>query len=192
MADFIGLPTPGLRTSHLILELETNLIIFPLHRWGKQKTRPSDFLRIRILSSNISLPVAHGCHSFLRLSALPKSGTCYGCKWCLVWKSQKASQVTDFPPDFINLAHTLFLLSSSKLQCSSPLASLPGPTVGPVILHSPRWSFLYLHDLLNCDPIRLEFPRIRTSLFCLQTEWAELSPASGRGSELPNFRSLKT
>lgn len=56
--------------------------------------------------------------------------------WC--GGPKEALQVTSSPPDFINLIHKLFLLFSSELQCSSPLASLPGPTPGPVILHCPE------------------------------------------------------
>lgn len=55
--------------------------------------------------------------------------------WCEGPK--EASQVASSLPDFINLIRK-FLLSSSELQCSSPPGSLPGSTLGPVILHCPR------------------------------------------------------
>lgn len=34
----------------------------------------------------------------------------------------------------------------------------------------PKWSFLYLHDLVSGDPMRLELSRMRTSVLYLQTE----------------------
>ena len=34
----------------------------------------------------------------------------------------------------------------------------------------PGWSFLYLHNLVNGDPTRLELSRMRTSVLYLQTE----------------------
>lgn len=96
---------------------------------------------------------------------------------------KEASQAARSPPEFMSLARRCFLLSSSELQCPAPPASLPGPHLAQSSSIARRWSFLCLHDLVKGDLTRLGSPRVRSSLFCLQTESVGLSPASGRGPD---------
>lgn len=88
--------------------------------------------------------------------------------WCESLKG--ASQVTSSPPDFINPTPKLFLLSCSKLQCSSLPESLPGPTLGSDILPCPRMELLVPSQLGTESHIRQGLPRMRISLLHPQTK----------------------